>query len=107
MGVAGPDNSCPPVLQQHTSRARTTFLKVLDIASCKKAIAEVPNLYKKELQQLREKLNKATLEIAPDPLGIARREQEEISKLANWAGYHSRPAVMSHDILHSPCTIYI
>ena len=46
-----------------------------------------------------------TLEVTPDLLGIARREQEEISKLANWAGYHSRPSITFNDILYPPCTV--
>ena len=46
-----------------------------------------------------------TLEVPPDLLGIARREQEEISKLANWAGYHSRPSITFNDILYPPCTV--
>ena len=40
----------------------------------KKALAEVPESYKEGLRRLGKKLQQATLEIVPDPLGIARRE---------------------------------
>ena len=72
----------------------------------KKAIAEVPDSYKKELRDLGKRLHQATIGIAPDPLGVARREQEQISKAANWAGYHSRPACTSSTIPCPPCTVW-
>ena len=64
-----------------------------------------PSPYKEGLRRLGQKLQQATLEIVPDPLGIARREQEEISKSANWAGYYARPTLTQEKIPPPPCTV--
>jgi hypothetical protein len=73
----------------------------------KKAIAEVPESYKEELQELGTRLHQATLAVEPGPLGVARREQEEISKAANWAGYQPCPSCTTRTIPRPPCKVAV
>jgi hypothetical protein len=73
----------------------------------KKALPEVPPAYAASLEELREKLRKRLQEVDPDWIGISRREQEAISTMCNWAGYHPRPPRRPPEIPYSACTVRI
>jgi hypothetical protein len=57
----------------------------------KKALPEVPPSHKRELESLGESLRSSLGALDASPLGIARREQELISKCGNWAWYYPHP----------------
>ena len=57
----------------------------------KKAIPAVTTKYRMDLERLGEAIRPGLEELAADPLGASRREQEALSKLGNWAGYRQYP----------------
>ena len=62
----------------------------------RKALPEVPTSVQLELDQLGEDLRSSLQGLDSDIIGVARREQEEISRCCNWAGYRAYPRLPCH-----------
>jgi hypothetical protein len=71
----------------------------------KKALPEVSPARKKELQVLGERLHSELRTLSPDPLGVASREQQVISRLGNWAGYGPHPQGRPPEVPLPPCSV--